>query len=74
MAMPNDLIFIRHGQSEASIVQKSDEHGVDMEVTKQLFGRPDGDEAAAASPTYSRLPSARGRSAPIPCPAPFDPV
>jgi len=41
MAMPNDLIFIRHGQSEANIVQKSDEHGVDMEVTKQLFGRPD---------------------------------
>ena len=38
------------------------------------FATNDGDEATAASPTYSRLPSARGRSAPIPCPAPCEPV
>ncbi|HAC56573.1 TPA: hypothetical protein DCF80_03645 [Candidatus Saccharibacteria bacterium] len=41
MAMPNDLIFARHGQSEANIVQKSDDHGVDPSVALQIFARPD---------------------------------
>ncbi len=41
MSMPIDLIFVRHGQSEANIVQKSDDHGVDAAVAKALFDRPD---------------------------------
>lgn len=41
MAMPNDIIFARHGQSEANIVQKSDNHGVDEELMRQIFARPD---------------------------------
>lgn len=41
MAMPNEIVFARHGQSEANIVQKRDDHGVDDEVTRQIFARPD---------------------------------
>jgi broad specificity phosphatase PhoE len=41
MAMPNEIIFARHGQSEANIVQKYDNHGVDPEVASQIFARPD---------------------------------
>lgn len=41
MSMPNQLIFVRHGQSEANVVQKHDEHGVDQETAAALFARPD---------------------------------
>lgn len=41
MAMPHEIIFARHGQSEANIVQKYDDHGVDPEVASQIFARPD---------------------------------
>lgn len=41
MTMPRDLIFVRHGQSEANIVQKTDDHGVDPDIAHQLFARPD---------------------------------
>lgn len=42
MSMPNDLVFIRHGQSEANTVQKDDSnHGYDDETVRALFGRPD---------------------------------
>lgn len=41
MAMPKHLIFVRHGQSEANIVQKRDDHGINPTVTAALFGRPD---------------------------------
>ncbi len=41
MAMPNELVFIRHGESEANIVQKRDDHEVDPSVVKELFLRPD---------------------------------
>jgi broad specificity phosphatase PhoE len=41
MAMPNELVLIRHGESEANIVQKRDDHGVDPEITRNLFLRPD---------------------------------
>lgn len=41
MAMPAELIFVRHGQSEANIVQKRDDHGVDPEIAAALFARPD---------------------------------
>ncbi|MBC7764787.1 histidine phosphatase family protein [Microbacteriaceae bacterium] len=41
MAMPNELVFIRHGESEANIVQKRDDHNLDPEIVKQLFLRPD---------------------------------
>lgn len=40
MAMPLELIFVRHGQSEANIIQKRDDHGVDPAVAAALFGRP----------------------------------
>lgn len=41
MTMPKDLIFIRHGESEANIVQKHDDHGVDMKTAAAIFARPD---------------------------------
>ncbi len=41
MAMPNDIVFIRHGQSEANTVQKSDKHGYDEATVRALFARPD---------------------------------
>lgn len=41
MTMPRDLLFIRHGQSEANIVQKYDDHGVDPDVAEAIFARPD---------------------------------
>lgn len=41
MTMPRDLLFIRHGESEANIVQKTDIHGVDEIVTASIFARPD---------------------------------
>lgn len=41
MSMPNDLVFIRHGQSEANTVQKDNKHGYDDETVRALFGRPD---------------------------------
>lgn len=41
MTMPRDLLFIRHGESEANIVQKHDDHGVDETIASQIFNRPD---------------------------------
>ncbi len=41
MAMPNHLIFVRHGQSEANVIQKRTDHGVSPDVTTALFARPD---------------------------------
>lgn len=41
MTMPRDLLLIRHGESEANIVQKHDDHGVDESITLQIFDRPD---------------------------------
>lgn len=41
MSMPNEILFIRHGQSEANIVQKSDEHGIEPGKAQRLFDRPD---------------------------------
>lgn len=41
MTMPKDLLFIRHGESEANIVQKTDDHGLAPELAQAIFGRPD---------------------------------
>lgn len=41
MTMPRDLLFIRHGESEANIVQKHDNHGIDMNIVPDIFARPD---------------------------------
>lgn len=41
MSMPNDLIFVRHGQSEANIIQKRDDHGVDSTTASDILARPD---------------------------------
>lgn len=41
MTMPRDLLFIRHGESEANIVQKRDDHGLDVVVSGAIFARPD---------------------------------
>lgn len=41
MSMPRDLLFVRHGQSEANIVQKHDDHGIDPRITETIFARPD---------------------------------
>ena len=39
--MPREIIFARHGQSEANIVQKRDDHGIDRATTQEIFARPD---------------------------------
>lgn len=41
MTMPRDLIFARHGQSEANIVQKRDDHGIEQSIATKIFARPD---------------------------------
>src|SRR5262245_4795957 len=41
MAMPNDLVFVRHGQSEANIIQKSDKDGTTHEKHHDVSERPD---------------------------------
>lgn len=41
MTMPREILFIRHGESEANIVQRSDNHGLEAELAHAIFGRPD---------------------------------
>src|SRR5690606_33415466 len=41
MTMPKDLLFIRHGQSEANVVQKRDDHGIERQVASAIMARPD---------------------------------
>lgn len=41
MSMPNELVFVRHGQSEANIIQKADKDGVHHEMEQQINDRPD---------------------------------
>lgn len=41
MTMPREIVLARHGQSEANIVQKSDDHGVDPDLAARIFARPD---------------------------------
>lgn len=41
MTMPKELLFIRHGESEANIVQKHDDHGLSVELARSIFDRPD---------------------------------
>jgi len=41
MAMPNDLVFIRHGLSEANVVHKIDKEGGSSEDLNRVNERPD---------------------------------
>lgn len=41
MAMPNDLVFVRHGQSEANIIQGADKAGTPHVLADEVFDRPD---------------------------------
>ena len=41
MTMPREIVFARHGQSEANVVQKYENPDVDPEVKQQIFARPD---------------------------------
>lgn len=41
MAMPNDLVFVRHGESEANIVQQADKSGLTHAHNDAVFDRPD---------------------------------
>ncbi len=41
MTMPRDIILLRHGESEANIVQKRDDHGVDPQTAHAIMQRPD---------------------------------
>jgi hypothetical protein len=41
MAMPNHLVFIRHGQSEANVVQQADKDGHIHEMADSINDRPD---------------------------------
>lgn len=39
--MPRELVIARHGQSEANIVQRGDDHGLEPDVAAAIFERPD---------------------------------
>lgn len=41
MTMPREIVFARHGQSEANVVQKHDNHGVSRAIADAIFRRPD---------------------------------
>ena len=41
MAMPNDLVFVRHGQSEANIAQHADKTGRLHAKHAEIYDRPD---------------------------------
>ena len=41
MTMPKEIVFARHGQSEANVVQKHDDHGVHRTIADMIFKRPD---------------------------------
>jgi broad specificity phosphatase PhoE len=41
MTMPKELVLVRHGESEANVVQKRDDHNVDPEIARQIMARPD---------------------------------
>lgn len=48
MAMPNDLVFVRHGQSEANIIQKAAEAGDPHELEAHVHDRPDWQQRLSA--------------------------
>lgn len=41
MSMPIDLVFVRHGQSEANIIQKADRQSIAHPAFEQVNDRPD---------------------------------
>jgi broad specificity phosphatase PhoE len=41
MGMPNDLVFVRHGESEANIVQQADKSGALHALHDEIYARPD---------------------------------
>lgn len=41
MAMPNDLVFVRHGESEANIAQQADKLGSLSSRHTEIYARPD---------------------------------
>ncbi|NCU37731.1 histidine phosphatase family protein [Candidatus Saccharibacteria bacterium] len=41
MSMPKQIVFLRHGQSEANVVQKKGDHGVDADTARRIMARPD---------------------------------
>ncbi len=48
MPMPNDLVFVRHGQSEANIIQKADKNGTRHEKEQLINDRPDWQQRLSA--------------------------
>lgn len=42
MGAPNNLVFVRHGQSEANVIQQADkEENSDLQLPDELYRRPD---------------------------------
>jgi broad specificity phosphatase PhoE len=41
MAKPIDLVIVRHGQSEANIIQQAEKRRVDHDQLKEVYDRPD---------------------------------
>lgn len=41
MSMPRELVLLRHGQSEANVVQKNLRDDIDPEVVQRIYERPD---------------------------------
>jgi len=49
MAMPNELVFVRHGESEANIVQQADKDGRAHEMGELVYDRPDWEQRLSSS-------------------------
>lgn len=41
MGMPNEFVLVRHGESEANVIQKADKNGDPHELTELINRRPD---------------------------------
>lgn len=41
MAMPNNFVLMRHGESEANVMQRLDKHGLHESVNPEVYQRPD---------------------------------
>lgn len=41
MGMPLDLVFVRHGESEANVLQKAEKEGRESDFPRELRERPD---------------------------------
>ena len=48
MSMPNNLVFVRHGQSEANIIQLAQKSGLSHDLEQHISDRPDWQQRLSA--------------------------